>query len=80
MSYIVSRGRFSGNPDVLMVFGDHGELCVFEPMQPHNMFSLRNDEFPDDRPSWFYTGSPHGPEIIGMVWERHAQAQLNKVW
>lgn len=72
--YTVSRGTYAGNPDVLFVEGEHGELAVFQPMQPPHMLSPNGGDEARSRP-WFFTGSPFGPHIIGLAWERHGLAQ-----
>lgn len=66
--YRVSRGRVGGNPDVLVVHGEHGEIAFMSPMQP----SVALIDYVPGRP-WFYTGSPMGAHIIGAAWEAHAK-------
>lgn len=78
---MVQRGPCAGNPDVLTVFEpsapgllgeDHGELFVFEPMQPHaSRLGPRSTAEARQRP-WCFTGSPFGPHLVGLLWERHA--------
>lgn len=76
-------GRFflpNGNPDMIEVFEpapkgmlgeEHDELFVWEPMQPQtSRLGPLSAAEAKQRP-WYYTGSPYGPHIVGLLWERH---------
>ncbi|API58534.1 hypothetical protein BSL82_03765 [Tardibacter chloracetimidivorans] len=67
----VSRGSFGRHPDVLIVTGEHGELATFERMGLDSCLKPQDAAEAKAHP-WFFTGSPFGPEIVGLAWERHS--------
>lgn len=71
----VGRYFTADEPDMLYVM-DGNELLVNEPMQPgRSLIGPRSAAEAKQRP-WYYTGSPFGPQIVGLLWERHAGHNL----
>ena len=73
MGYEVTRGSDHFCPDRLDVIGEHGCLAVSCTMGPGGDLHPHSAQEARERP-WFFTGSPFGPHIIGLAWERHSSA------
>ena len=66
----VSRGERGGNPDVLEIEGEHGELDFWQAMQPSPRQLLQGSV---QGPAWFFTGSPFGEHMVGEAWAEHGR-------
>jgi hypothetical protein len=67
--FVMRYQQIGGNPDMLRVYGEHGEIAFEQPMQPDAATNLVKGG--KDRP-WFFTGSPYGAKIIAAAWRAKA--------
>ena len=70
--YSVGRGSLHGFADCIEVMGEHGEIAFYARIGPGGLLHPRSSA---EALPMYFTGSPFGPQIIGLAWERHGEQE-----